>query len=122
HSGSFSSIHANSCRDALRRLETMVLMGMDMPLAAIQGLIGSAVDILIHLGRLPEGTRKILEICELLDYDRKEYRINPLFCYEKEEGRLKKVGTLSETEKLKTYGQYEKYCEAMETFGEENFE
>lgn len=122
HSGSFSSIHANSCRDALRRLETMVLMGMDMPLAAIQGLIGSAVDILIHLGRLPEGTRKILEICELLDYDRKEYRINPLFCYEKEEGKLKKVGTLSETEKLKTYGQYEKYCEAMETFGEENFE
>ena len=58
HSGSVSSIHANSCRDALRRLETMVLMGMDMPLAAIQGLIASSVDILIHLGRLTTGKRK----------------------------------------------------------------
>lgn len=58
HSGSVSSIHANSCRDALRRLETMVLMGMDMPLAAIQGLIASSVDILIHLGDLLQGKER----------------------------------------------------------------
>lgn len=83
HSGSVSSIHANSCRDALRRLETMVLMGMDMPLAAIQGLIASSVDILIHLGRLTTGKRKILEICEIKDYSRAEYLqiISYMFLY-----------------------------------------
>lgn len=81
HSGSFSSIHANSCRDALRRLETMVLMGMDMPLGAIQGLIASSVDILIHLGRCLNGERKILEISEIKDYSWTEYETHTLFQY-----------------------------------------
>ena len=82
----FSSIHANSCRDALRRLETMVLMGMDMPLGAIQGLIASSVDILIHLGRCLNGERKILEISEIKDYSRTEYKTHTLFQYDKDHG------------------------------------
>lgn len=123
HSGSVSSIHANSCRDALRRLETMVLMGMDMPLAAIQGLIASSVDILIHLGRLTTGKRKILEICEVKDYSRTEYDIHTLFRYEVDKtAGLEMTGELFHTEKLKSYGQYENYCEAVRQFCEEKRE
>lgn len=119
HSGSFSSIHANSCRDALRRLETMVLMGMDMPLGAIQGLIASSVDILIHLGRLTTGERKLLEICEVEDYDRKEYKIRTLFRYDGEDSVLKISENLVHAEKLKSYGQYEAYCKAVKAFCED---
>lgn len=123
HSGSVSSIHANSCRDALRRLETMVLMGMDMPLAAIQGLIASSVDILIHLGRLTTGKRKILEICEIKDYSRAEYDIRTLFQYKAGQTEsLEMTGKLFHTEKLKSYGQYENYCEAVRLFCEEKRE
>ena len=118
HSGSFSSIHANSCRDALRRLETMVLMGMDMPLGAIQGLIASSVEILIHLGRLTTGERRILEICEVKDYSRTEYIIQTLFRYDGESSELRMTGELFHTEKMKSYGQYEAYCEAVKTFCE----
>lgn len=118
HSGSFSSIHANSCRDALRRLETMVLMGMDMPLGAIQGLIASSVEILIHLGRLTTGERKILEICEVKDYSKAEYDIQTLFRYDGENNELRMTGEMLHTEKMKSYGQYEAYCEAVRTFRE----
>lgn len=119
HSGSFSSIHANSCRDGLRRLETMVLMGMDMPLGAIQGLIASSVDILIHLGRLTTGERKLLEICEVEDYNRTEYKIRTLFRYDEEDSVLKMSEKLVHTEKLKSYGQYEAYCKAVKAFCED---
>ena len=119
HSGSFSSIHANSCRDGLRRLETMVLMGMDMPLGAIQGLIASSVDILIHLGRLTTGERKLLEICEVEDYNRTEYKIRTLFRYDEEDSVLKISENLVHTEKLKSYGQYEVYCKAVKAFCED---
>lgn len=118
HSGSFSSIHANSCRDALRRLETMVLMGMDMPLGAIQGLIASSVEILIHLGRLTTGERKILEICEVKDYSKSEYEIQTLFQYDGESNELKMTGEMLHTEKMKSYGQYGAYCEAVRAFCE----
>lgn len=122
HSGSLSTIHGNSCRDALRRLETMVLMGMDIPLRAVQGLIASAVDILIHLGRLSTGQRKILEIYELLDFDGQDYQMNALFLYDRKEegreGRLMAAGRLSRTERLKDYGQMQAYLQAMEVFDE----
>ena len=122
HSGSLSTIHGDSCRDALRRLETMVLMGMDIPLRAVQGLIASAVDILIHLGRLSTGQRKILEIYELLDFDGQDYQMNALFLYDREEegreGRLMAAGRLSRTERLKDYGQMQAYLQAMEVFDE----
>lgn len=117
HRGSFSSIHGNSCRDALRRLETMVMMGMDIPLLAIQGLIGSSVDILIHLRRLPSGKRKIVEIYELLDFHEQDYRLNPLFLYQEKEqveGKLEVCKPLIQVEALEHYGQRDKYQEAME--------
>lgn len=120
HNGSLSSIHANSCRDTLRRLETMVLMGMDIPLRAVQGLIGSSVDILIHLGRLPDGGRRVFEICELIDYVDEEYRIQPLFQYQRskgmQEGSLKAAGRMICTRRLEDYGELEKYERAMEEF------
>lgn len=121
HCGSFSSLHANSCRDALRRLETMVLMGMDMPLGAIQGLIASSIDILIHLGRLTTGQRKIIEICEMEDYNRTEYKVRTLFQY-KSDGRLEMMKELTHIEKLKSYGEYENYCKAVKIFREKQEE
>nr|WP_026495383.1 hypothetical protein [Butyrivibrio sp. WCD3002] len=60
-----STGHANSASDMLSRLETMVLMGMDIPLSAIRGQIASGIDIIVQLGRLRDRTRKVLEICEL---------------------------------------------------------
>ncbi|MDD7114713.1 MAG: CpaF family protein [Lachnospiraceae bacterium] len=119
HNGSFSSIHANACRDALLRLETMVLMGMDMPLRAVQGLIASSIDILIHLGRLPSGRRKILEISELLGFDGTDYRMNPLFRYQLkkgEQGNLQLVNEIVDNERLLSYGEFDNYKNALERF------
>ena len=65
HDGSMSTGHANSARDMLSRLETMILMGMDLPLPAIRGQLASGIDIIVHLGRLRDRTRKLLEISEL---------------------------------------------------------
>jgi pilus assembly protein CpaF len=66
HEGSLSTLHANSPRDALSRLETMVLMaGLDLPIRAIREQIASALDVIIHLSRLRDGTRRITEICEV---------------------------------------------------------
>ena len=62
HNGSLSTGHSNSATDLLSRLETMVLMGMDLPVAAIRQQIASAVDLIIHLGRLRDKSRKVLEI------------------------------------------------------------
>ena len=129
HSGSMSSIHANSCRDALRRLEVMCLMGMDIPLAAVRGLIGSSVDILIHLRRDSRGRRLLTEICELEMYDGREYRIRPLFqlagggnetAQTVREPFLKRVGMLVNTQNMENYGQMEGYLQAMEAYDQRN--
>lgn len=129
HSGSMSSIHANSCRDALRRLEVMCLMGMEIPLAAVRGLIGAAVDILIHLRRDSGGRRLLTEICELETYDGRDYRIRPLFqldsgCRQKEqmiqEHSLRRVGMLCNIQNMENYGQMEEYLQAMEAFDQRN--
>lgn len=102
-----STIHANSAKDALGRLETMVLMGMNIPLEAVQRQIASGLDILIHLGRLRDKTRRVLEIVEILDYEKGEVRLNPLFRFEetgvdhgKIQGVLKKVGELKKRDKF----------------------
>ena len=116
HNGSFSSIHANSCRDALRRLETMVLMGVDMPLKAIQGLIGSAVDILIHLERTANGERRLTEIVELVDFDGTDYQMNPLFGLRSDEGGtsvLSMIHDLSERKKMVAAGIWNDYKRAV---------
>ncbi|MDO4267115.1 MAG: CpaF family protein [Eubacteriales bacterium] len=79
HSGSLSTGHGNSPRDMLSRLETMVLMGADLPLAAVRSQIASAIDILVHLGRLRDKSRRVLEITEVGDCVDGEIQLNPLF-------------------------------------------
>lgn len=79
HDGSLSTGHANSTRDMLSRIETMVLSGAPLPLDAVRKQIASALDIIIHLGRLRDRSRRVLEICEVLDCDGGEITLNPLY-------------------------------------------
>ena len=80
HDGSLSTGHANSNRDMLSRLETMVLQGAEgLPLAAVRQQIASAVDILIHLSRLRDKSRKTMEISEVLGYENGEILLNPIY-------------------------------------------
>lgn len=100
HDGSLSTGHANSTKDMLSRLETMVMQGADFPIEAIRQQIGSAIDIIIHLGRLADKSRRTLHIDELIGYENREYIINPLFEFrrEKEMRNGKIVGGLVRTE------------------------
>lgn len=87
HDGSVSTGHANSPQDMLGRLETMVLMGMEIPLPAVRRQIASGIDIIVHLGRLRDKTRKVLQILEILGYDNSLGEIRTQVLYEfKEEG------------------------------------
>lgn len=111
HDGSLSTGHANSCQDMLSRLETMVLMGMELPLTAIRSQIASGIDVLVHLGRMRDGSRKILTVTELAEYKDGEIRLNDIYRFEESgkgrhcvEGSLRHVGTLEHTEKLKRAG------------------
>lgn len=112
HDGSMSTGHANSGRDMLARLENMVLMGMDLPLAAIRQQIASGVDLIVHLGRLRDKSRKVLEITELTGCENQEIQLNPLFLFEEtgedEEGnvlgKLERKGVLVHGHKLKAAG------------------
>lgn len=110
-----STGHSNSAEDMLSRIETMVLMGMEIPLPAVRGQIASGIDIVIHLGRLRDRTRKVLEICELekeLDPVTGRIRTNTLFKFQEtgilEDGRIigewRKAGELKATEKLMAAG------------------
>ncbi len=110
-----STGHANSAQDMLSRIETMVLMGMEIPLPAVRGQIASGIDIVIHLGRLRDRTRKVLEICELekeLDSQSGRIKVNTLFRFEEEKedekgkivAKWRKVGELKATEKLVAAG------------------
>lgn len=107
HDGSLSTGHANSCQDMLRRLETMVLMGMELPVSAIRAQIASGIDVLVHLGRLRDRTRKVLDIMELDGMEDGEIRLNPLYHFEETgecEGRIvgewRRQHPLLHTEKL----------------------
>ena len=112
HDGSMSTGHANSGRDMLARLENMVLMGMDLPLAAIRQQIASGVDLIVHLGRLRDKSRRVLEITELAGYENNEIVMNPLFLFEEEGedgkgnvlGKLCRKGALRHGNKLKAAG------------------
>ena len=92
HDGSLSTAHANSPVDLLSRLETMVLMAGELPLAAIRQQIASSVEILVHLGRLRGGKRKVLEIVEVLGYEEGEIRTQTLFSYDERTGGLRPCG------------------------------
>ena len=100
HDGSLCTIHANSTYDMLSRLETMVLMAFPLPLAAIRRQIASGVDILIHLGRLRDHSRRVLEIAEVDGMDRDEVRIHSLFSWSDEKEVLEKTGELMHRLKL----------------------
>lgn len=79
HDGSLSTGHANSCRDMLSRLETMVLMGMELPLPAIRSQIASGIDILVHLGRMRDKSRKVLSITEIAEYKENQIILNEIY-------------------------------------------
>lgn len=111
HAGGLSTGHANSPSDMLNRLETMVLMGMDIPLAAVQRQIASALDIIIHLGRLADKSRKVLEIAEVLGYEDGQIKIQTLYRFQEEgrhngkiQGSLMKENELFHREKLLAAG------------------
>ena len=98
HEGSLCTAHANSCRDMLSRLETMVLMGIDLPLEAIRHQIASGVDILVHLGRMKDKSRKVMEVTEVCGMKEGEILLKPLFL--RKEGGLMQVGQPENKEKL----------------------
>ncbi len=100
HDGSLSTGHANSARDILSRLETMVLTGAEMPLEAIRQQIASAVDIIIQLSRFRDKSRRVMEIVEVTGYEKGEIQLNQLYRFEIEgETEEKKiVGSLKRVE------------------------
>lgn len=91
HDGSLSTGHANSTADMLARLETMVLMGMNLPLPAIQRQIASGIDIIVHLGRLRDKSRKLLEVSEVLGYEDGRILLQTLYKYEEQGEKAGKV-------------------------------
>ena len=113
HDGSLSTGHANSTADMLSRLETMVLQGAEMPLPAIRQQIGSALDIIIHLGRMRDHSRRTLAITEVLGLEAGEIKLNPLYVFEEDEnstletvsGRLVRTASpMQNTQKLRMKG------------------
>ena len=92
HDGSLSTGHANSPKDMLNRLETLFLMGLEIPLAAIRQQIASGIDIMIHLGRLRDKSRRVLEISEVGSVVDGKIELHPLFVFEEQgemNGRVK---------------------------------
>ena len=112
HQGSLSTGHGNSTKDMLYRLETMVLMGMEIPAVAVRRQLASGIDIMIHLGRLRDKRRVLLEISEITGCKNDEILMNPIFLFEetgvdntgKVLGTWKKVGELKHREKLTMAG------------------
>ena len=102
HDGSISTGHANSPADMLTRLETMVLMGMDIPLAAVRMQIASSLDVLVHLGRMKDKSRKVIQIAEVGSFEGGRIRLNPLFTRKK--GELVREGALQAVHKLELAG------------------
>ena len=103
HDGSFSTGHGNGPRDMLARLETMVLMASDLPLSAVRGQIASAVDVMVHVTRMRDKSRKVVAVEEVDGIENGEIILNPIFSC-KEDGCLKKVGDLKHKEKLRLAG------------------
>lgn len=112
HDGSLSTGHANSAYDMITRLESMVLMGIELPMEAVRRQIASAVDIIIHLGRLRDGSRKVTEICEVTGIENGQVQLMSLYEFEEQaekgrktvQGYLKKKAALQNKEKLKRAG------------------
>lgn len=109
HDGSLSTAHANSTKDMMMRLETMVLMGIELPVSAIRRQIAGGIDIMVHLGRMRDHSRKVLEILEITGYDceKEEIKTQILYQYEgKEKGKLRRKADLEKTEKWQRYAEH----------------
>nr|WP_125142109.1 CpaF family protein [Clostridium transplantifaecale] len=112
HDGSLSTGHGNSPKDMITRLETMVLMAADLPLAAVRNQIASAVELMVHVGRLRDKSRKVLEISEVTGCEEGQVILEPIFTFREREGKdrkrvegtLEKVGELRRREKLRAAG------------------
>lgn len=111
HDGSISTGHGNSAKEMLLRLETMILMGYDMPVLAIRQQLASAIDVIIHLGRLRDNSRKVMEITEIMGIKDGEIVTRPLFefkelkeCNGRVVGKLEKKEDLFHIKKLQQSG------------------
>lgn len=111
HDGSLSTGHGNSAKEMMLRLETMILMGYDMPVGAIRQQLCAAIDIVIHLGRLRDNSRRVLEVCEVMRVENGEIVLSPIYEFRetgerngKIIGKLEKVGELYSTDKLARSG------------------
>lgn len=120
HDGSISTGHSNSAADMLGRLETMVLMGMDIPLKAVKQLIASGLDIIVHLGRLRDGSRKVLSISEVIGMKENDIELSTLFEFVETEGRegriygrFAKINDLMHVNKLEAWGMLDIYKEVL---------
>lgn len=102
HDGGLSTAHGNSSQDILARLEMMVLMGMDLPLAAVRQQIASGIDVIVHLGRLSDKSRRVLEIMEIKGMEDGKIVLSPLYQLKGEEGawELVRTGRLLNRKKL----------------------
>lgn len=119
HDGSLSTGHGNSAQEMMLRLETMILMGYDMPVLAIRQQLAAAIDIVVHLGRLRDYSRRVLEISEVIGVESGEIKLHKLFefCEKAEEqgrvkGSLKRIGELNHIRKLRQSGWKENVIES----------
>lgn len=106
HDGGLATAHGNSARDILSRLQMMVRMGMDLPLSAIQQQIASGIDLIVHLGRLPDRSRRVLEIVEVCGIEKGEIVLSPIYQLVEKEGdwQLERTGVLKNRTKLEMAG------------------
>ena len=124
HDGSMSTVHANSAEDALLRLETMILMAAQIPISAIRQQIRCGVDIIVHLGRLRDKSRRVLEIVEVSGMKQDEIQINPLYQFvengkkdsQNVSGELINIGDLKHVRKLYAAGLEGEYREEKESY------
>lgn len=121
HDGSLSTGHGNSAREMMLRLETMILMGYDMPVLAIRQQLAAAVDIVVHLGRLRDNSRHVLEISEVTGVENGEIQMQTLFEFKEQgeekgvvRGQLEKVGELLRRQKLLQNGWREEEYDKLE--------
>ncbi len=98
HDGSISTGHGNTAHDMLRRMETMVLQGAELPLSSIRNMIASAIEIMVHLGRSKDHKRRVMEISEVIGVENGEIQLKKLYQYNGEV--LEKLSDLSREEKL----------------------
>ena len=102
HDGSMSTGHANSAYDMLSRLETMILMGMDLPVSAIRGQLASGIDLIVHLGRLRDRSRKLLEVAEILGLEEGQIKLSTLYRFREtgeENGKI--IGVWDKEEEIR---------------------